>query len=169
LGGLGSRPQVKHESQTQNDPYTETFQTSPYISNSESRNSSYARKGVFVSPAVHRKQFTANNSPQGRFTAGQFTTEAIHRRAIHRKNNSPQEQFTANNSPQKKLKVGRFTAGAIHRRVNSPQVNSSQEQFTANNSPQKKIKSRAIHRRGNSPQTIHRRAIHRKQFTAIFF
>jgi hypothetical protein len=42
------------------------------------------------SPEVHRKQFTANNSPQGRFTAGQFTAEAIYRKAIHRK------PFTAN-------------------------------------------------------------------------
>jgi hypothetical protein len=40
---------------------------------------------IYRSPAVHRKQFTANNSPQGRFTTGQFTSEAINRKEIHRK------------------------------------------------------------------------------------
>jgi hypothetical protein len=63
------------------------------------------------SPAVHRKQFTANNSPQGRFTAGKFTTEAIHSRAIHRKNNSPHTIH------RKKIK-----SRAIQRRGNSPQT-----------------------------------------------
>jgi hypothetical protein len=43
---------------------------------------------------IHREQFTANNSPQGRFTAGQFTTEAIHRKVIHRKA-IHRKQFTA--------------------------------------------------------------------------
>jgi hypothetical protein len=80
------------------------------------------------SPAVHRKQFTANNSPQGGFTARQFTannspqfkkkSRAIHRRAIspqtihcraiHRRGNSPQSQFTA----------GQFTAKTIHCKKN---------------------------------------------------
>jgi hypothetical protein len=69
------------------------------------------------------------------------------------------EQFTAeashrNLSTTRKLKVEQFTAEAIHRK-----------QFTAK-------KSRAIYRRANSPQTIHRKAIRRKgnspqrQFTA---
>jgi hypothetical protein len=50
------------------------------------------------SPAVYRKQFTANNSPQGRFTAGQFTAETIHRRAIHRRGISPQGHSPQGNS-----------------------------------------------------------------------
>jgi hypothetical protein len=78
----------------------------------------------FGSPAVHRKQFTANNSPQGRFTAGQFTAnnspQTIHRkqlksRAVHRRAYSPQT----------------IHRRAIHRRGNLPQGNSPQERFTA--------------------------------------
>jgi hypothetical protein len=42
---------------------------------------------------IHRELFTAKISPQGRFTAGQLTAEAIHRKATHRKNNSPQFFF----------------------------------------------------------------------------
>jgi hypothetical protein len=36
-----------HESQTQNNPCAETFPTSPYMSHSESRNSTNARKDIF--------------------------------------------------------------------------------------------------------------------------
>jgi hypothetical protein len=39
----------------------------------------------------HRK-FTANNSPQAKPPQRKFTAGAIHRRAIHRKNNSPQKK-----------------------------------------------------------------------------
>jgi hypothetical protein len=45
---------------------------------------------------INHEQFTANNSPQGRFTAGQFTAEAIHCKAIHRKA-IHRKQFTAKN------------------------------------------------------------------------
>jgi hypothetical protein len=43
---------------------------------------------------IHREQFTANNSPEGRLTAGQFTAGEIHRKAVHRKA-IHRKQFTA--------------------------------------------------------------------------
>jgi hypothetical protein len=36
-----------HESQTQNNPCAENFPMSPYMSHSDSKNSSYARKDIF--------------------------------------------------------------------------------------------------------------------------
>jgi hypothetical protein len=49
---------------------------------------------------IHREQFTANNSPLRRFTAGQFTAEAIHRRGNSPQGNSPQGNSPQGNSPQ---------------------------------------------------------------------
>jgi hypothetical protein len=94
---------------------------------------------------VLHRQFTANNSSLHQFIVESATerlfTRAVHRRAIHRRDNLPQMQLTAG------LFSARNADRLIHRKKSLPAGIYCKEKF----------------RLSYSSSTIHRRIMHRKE------